>query len=576
MIYSTVARTKIRGHWTHILGLAMACSLGCTRSTSSGADEAQSKKGTLGEKDRDEFGYLIEWYGFQPNFDRTLSSIRMGQSLATTVENAYVISVPLTREPSDRSRLTVLTLRPTVGQTCAEFEANVASGTFSDLTQHRRYLIASLLNYDAAENALSFSASQVDAQFPCSLFVVTEELPENAAEIGYRQLYGAIAFAFAAPSAVQPNSGYSDITFATTAGGTWSQSIIRPDGGAGNIFNLVQRPGGQGYLFCQHFPQMYESTVSGWTNALPLVDYGGLEFGNVGIAFDTTGAQEKTYVLKDQFAGGAPQLQLDVRTSPSSTFGAYNNGDGFRDYTTFAFSAAVGLRFSFMEEQGSGTQNFYIHVAEIPNLDSELYSSPRLLDSAPGNYACAEMFGAATHLQPNGDVYFAYTCRRSGDSSATAPMNIGRLPAGGGTPSQISFKLGYETGAADSSVSRLQAPAILPGLNGDIHFLYLSSSGLKMFHAHFKADNSLSVQEIDVITDVSRTDLVADRGFSAAMDAERGIVHTVFYARDGGGSEDPSAPFYGAYALGSGVLSARKIGGESAAATVSRILLVND
>ncbi len=546
-----------------VINVAIAAlGVACSRAKSSAPGETQAKKSTLGEKDRDEFGYLIEWYGFRPEFDRALSPIQLGQELATSAEAAYVVSIPLNRAPSDPARLNVLTLRPTSGQECAGFEAEVASGTFSDLTQNRHYLTATFFNYDAAESTLSFVASQVDTKFPCSLFLVTEELPDNAAGIGYRPLYGAVAFAF---TAAGPDPSSSDVKlFSTETGGVETSTIVA-ETSSGSTMTLVAAPNGRDLIWGGRFNVVKERRAGTWTAPINLSSSGSLgAMDVVAIGYATHTETPTPFVVKG-YGSVAPVFYVD-RWDPTAGGFISVNTAGHLVPTIFGASNVEGMRMAYF----SFGMDLTLRVADISNMNTGVKETEPLM-SGDTSAHCSGIDGAAATMTTAGETLFAYACSRGGEPIDNAPLIIGRFVADSQQISTTSFVVGHESGLiADPMVSRTYEPLVLAGNDGDIHVLYRSTTGLKLFYAHVTRDNQLTTSTIDVLVDdVYNKFMSGPNGLTASLDGERGVMHLALYV---GRAVGAGAVYYGTYVLGATVFQPKLVESNANTALFSRMV----
>ncbi len=532
-----------RTHKMHFL-LAAVLLLGCTRSQSSGADEGHGVRKKQGTEGTDDFGYLIplKYFGYPDDFQTLNGPVSVASLPQVLVNRAYVVSIPLNAVPTDTREIKMAIFRPLPEQSCDAFQQVLLSGDIADMTRHRYFLNqGSSLRFDTAQSMLQWEISTEDVGAPCSAIVVATELPANAFEIGYRQLYGAVSLAYFSEPA---NS--SAISFGSNATGEWMTSIAAGSGMRESLA-MDALPDGAGFVIADGSAQVYERRgSSGWsTKTLPAIASSTIARG---IRTQIVDGEEETWVVRGNEEVN-PLLDVHRRHGQNASFeNTTPSGSGF--FPLFGESMGPDGTMAAFERQ---ITQFSVRVFDLSQSAVPTLRNTEDLKDYESNTWCAEMHGMQTATAANGDVHFAYVCKRDSEGIAVSPMNLGRFTAAGEVLTVRRLQIGGEApgAAADTRVSRPGPPAILVDKNGEGHFIYRSGDDLTLWHARLDENNAVSVTEISLqfAGDYAITQLESTGAsdFSAAFDAERNVLHMALYGRSGA---DPVL-FYGVYVLGS-------------------------
>ncbi len=530
----------------------LSTSLACTAVKKSSADPgavAKKKKATEGT---DDFGYLIplEYFGYsEDDVGGKLLTNRplFTSSILQPVAETYVISTALDRRPNNIDDIKLAIFRPFRGQTCDEFQSLLETKDF-DKSQHRYFLTQKdSIIYDGDSNALVWTASKTDAGSECSAILAASALPDNATELGYRPLNGAVAFAFIGADAVTNDPMDKRLIFATSGSGSMVRSVIQetPTASANPI--LAALPDGAGFIISTNYNELFEYRHDDWVQRGLSWQSG--QFQVLGISSEIVNGQERTYVLRGH-SDIAPTVFVDERTSATGFFTSINGTEGFRGHAIMGTSNIEGNKVAFFDEQ-------ILRVSSLMDMGYHLYETANLEDD--NGSPCIDIYSRASSLAANGDVHFTFTCQREIDANHTvSPIYLGHFTAADAVNySLVPFKLAEDAVIANSNVSRAYQPTILLGRNGDTHYLFRSTSGLKLFHGHLTSDRQLTVREINVDASGTAFSGGADR-LSAALDQEVGVIHIAFQASDGANN---IASFYGVYVLGTDRLRAEQLAG---------------
>ncbi len=551
------------------LGAALGL-LACARGQSSSAEEGRGgikKKGTEGS---DDFGYLIDtrYFGYPEGYQGLSGRVAILGELPRLADSSYVVA--LSEVPQDPSSAMLVILRPLSGQSCSAFLDEMRSGTVDSLPQ-RRYFLAqdSSLRFDPEQGALLFSVSERDERAPCSAILAVKELPENATGLGYRQLYGTAAFAFFVQT-TSSSSPYPGISFASNDSGSWQTSVVDENDLERNGLALAALPNHSGYVLSDGSPRVYESRSSGVWQVKPVKDWFASHSVYVEARIVSTrliNGEEETLVVVGAETE-VPHISVDRRLGAHNSF-SNMTPSGAGSYGVRAMSAGQDGTAALFAEKMVSVVNLV--GPSVPSLRA----SPTLQDGVT-NEECVELAGESTAITPNGDVYFAYACKRGIESVQASSMHIGYFAAADQTMIIRHFQVGTEAGnaVADARVNRSGPPAIMIGADGDAHFLYRSVSGGTLWHVHFDGSEVNTVTELSVVVEnIAELEQIepGEGNFRAALDDQTSVMHVALYG--GENSSSYRAPYYGVYALGSGILRVKAMGPESPYRGLSQIVL---
>ncbi len=530
--------------------------LGCTAAKSGGADQAQSKK-SIGGKDTDEFGYLNyrKFLGYGESDTLLFEPVLASSLPRTPAAESYVLSMTLDSQPREVGDINIAIFRPNT-ESCEDFAAALENDSFTDLTVHRYFLHTSFdhVTYDNLTNSLQWIVSAADTNTACAVVVAADDLPEDAVSIGYRPQYGAVSFALAREHASAQWVGDSNLIFASTESGSFAESLIARTT-LGSEVSLAALPNKSGYMVGGYGEVFERRSGTAWSaKVLPVAD--GQASDAINIYFDTSGGGEKTYVLRG-YEGGNPAVRLDVRDSPGKNF-TYVGGR--RPRQIFGASNIVENSIAFFDIFYDGTIYLYGAVA---SLDVELYGFGPLRRSTLSGDQCADVSstGSAIALAPNGDTYFAYPCKIGAQAPGSYSLVVGTrrpMPGVSGSQEVILQEFHPPEGTNAADISRVSPPTIVFGRNGEAHFLFRSvetKNELRFYLATLDADDELSTREIRVETNPAASNMRSGSTLSAAIDADRGVLHIAFSALN----DDVATPFYGMYVLGADSMRATSL-----------------
>ncbi len=535
----------------------------CNKGTSSGADAANSR-GKKTSEQGETYGYLIplEYFGYPDSYRPLFGPLHTSQLSSTSVDASYVMSIPIAEsEVSDDIKLAIF--RPNIGESCAAFNERLSSGELPDKNQRRFYLtLGSDLTFDAEQGGLLWVVAESNTLARCSAIVVADELPDDAANLGYRQLYGSVALAFAG-AASDGNSNKANVRFLSSATGSFQDSVIEE-----NVPTLPARMqmaslGSPGeFLLSLRGDRTYQRRQGVWDGPLSLSGSNDASIAT-GMGVDTRNGGEVSRILFD--ASGT--VKMEERLTAGGAFDQFGGGYDFLQNETVTISSISGSRFARISQYMGG---FGVGVFDLTDLSGAVgYGISELKDQASGN-SCIEMRGSKIHYADNGDVHFAYACVRSGQPAGEARLHVGRLQPN--NQHQIAHVLwDSDTSFATKDVSRDAAPSILVKNDGTAVFVYQGMAASRNLYLAELSDSGEAVTQSFPMSLSAASGLTwpTTAAMSAALDAAQGAVHIAFALKE---STSVHHLFYGIHLLGTSAFSGQRLVEALPAPTLSTMI----